>query len=447
MLLRYIITHTEFPTPSFMKNVMTPSTLLQKKAAGLPKRIILVILFFVANMICYMDRVNISVTAPVIMKEFGWNEAALGMILSSFFVGYTVLQIPGGWLADRFGGRRILSLGVLWWSLFTLLTPLAKTVTGMTAVRALMGIGEGVNFPSIQSMTAKWIPAGERSRVAGFTLSGVSVGNILAFPLATFIMTSFGWQYVFYVFGLFGFVWLLFWIKFAANRPEEHGSISTEELAYIRAHTPESPPVEKMPWRSILTQAPVWALIINHFCVSWGFFMFLTWLPTYLVKVHGFSIKNMGIYSMLPYIAMTVGSNATGWLADYGIRLTGNITLIRKLIHCVSLLGASLFLVLLSHADTQTGAILLITLAMGMMSMTGSTTGPNAMDIAPRYAGIIMGMQTTAGNIAGVIVPVAVGLIVSFTSRWDLVFYSAAGIMAFAAVVWVLFATGKQVLE
>ena len=447
MLFGYMITHTEFPTPSFMKNVMAPSKLPQKKAPGLPKRINLVILFFVANMICYMDRVNISVTAPVIMKEFGWNEAALGMILSSFFVGYTILQIPGGWLADRFGGRRILSLGVLWWSLFTLLTPIAKTVTCMTAVRALMGIGEGVNFPSIQSMTAKWIPAGERSRVAGFTLSGISVGNILAFPLATFIMTSFGWQYVFYVFGLFGFVWLLFWRKVAANRPEEHGSISTEELAYIRAHTPESPPVEKMPWRGILTQAPVWALIINHFCISWGFFMFLTWLPTYLVRVHGFSIKNMGIYSMLPYIAMAVGSNATGWLADYGIRLTGNITLIRKLIHCVSLLSASLFLVLLSHADTQTGAILLITLSMGMMSMTGSTTGPNAMDIAPRYAGIIMGMQTTAGNIAGVIVPVAVGLLVSFTSRWDLVFYSAAGIMAFAAVVWVLFATGKQVLD
>src|SRR5512139_2966456 len=156
--------------------------------AGWPQRINLVILFFSSNLICYMDRINISVTAPTIMKELGWDEAALGIILSSFFVGYTLLQIPGGWLADRFGGKLILSCGVLWWSLFTLITPLARSVTGMAVFRTLMGLGEGVNFPSIQSLTARWIPAGERSRAMGFILSGVSVGNIIAFPLATWIM-------------------------------------------------------------------------------------------------------------------------------------------------------------------------------------------------------------------------------------------------------------------
>lgn len=427
----------EMPQPEFS----------QKKFRGLPKRINLVILFFMSNLICYMDRINISVTAPVIMKELGWNEAALGVILSSFFVGYTLLQIPGGWLADRFGGKIILTIGVLWWSAFTMLTPFAGTITGMIAVRALMGLGEGVNFPSVQSMNAKWIPAAERSRVAGFTLSGISVGNILAFPLATFIMTSLGWHYVFYIFGLFGLVWLLFWIPLAANRPEEHRSISAAELAYIKANTPVIPPVEKTPWKEIITKPPVLALIINHFCSSWAFFLFLTWMPTYLVSAHGFSIKEMGFYSMMPYIAMVIGSNGAGWLADYYIRRTGSITLIRKLFHSVSLISASIFLILLSQADTKMEAVLLISLALGFMSLTGSTTGPNAMDIAPRYAGIIMGMQTTAGNIAGVIVPVAVGFIVSLTGRWDMVFYIAAAIMIFAVIVWDLFATGRQVIE
>jgi len=413
----------------------------------MPQRIKLVVLFFLSNLICYMDRINISVTAPIIMKELGWNEAALGVILSSFFVGYTFLQIPGGWLADRFGGKRILSIGVLWWSFFTMITPLARNVATMTAARALMGLGEGVNFPSIQSLTAKWIPAGERSRVAGFTLSGISVGNIIAFPLATWIMTTLGWQYVFYVFGVFGLLWLVFWLPLAANRPEEHPAISAEELAYIKENTPVLPPLEKTPWRMILSKAPVWALIINHFCNSWGFFMFLTWLPTYLVKAHGFSIKEMGFYSMLPYIAMVVGSNGAGWLADYCIKRTGNITLIRKLFHSISLLSASIFLIFLSQAGTKMEAVLLITLSLGLMSMTGSTTGPNAMDIAPRYAGIIMGMQTTAGNIAGVIVPIVVGFIVSLTGRWDMVFYIAAAIMTFAVLVWDLFATGKQVIK
>ncbi len=419
----------------------------QPETARLPQRVRMVIFFFFSNLICYMDRVNLSVTAPVIMKELGWNEAALGMILSSFFWGYTLLQIPGGWLADRFGGKRVLGAGVAWWSLCTMITPLARTIGGMTAVRALMGIGEGVNFPSIQSLTAKWIPAGERSRVAGFTLSGVSVGNIVAFPLATFIMTAFGWQYVFYAFGTLGIFWLIAWQRFAADRPEQHHRISAGELAYITANTPDLKPLHATPWLTIIRQRPVMALVVNHFCVSWGFFLFLTWLPTYLVKAHGFSIKEMGFYSMVPYIAMVIGSNATGWFADWWIRRTGSITMVRKVLHTVSLIGGSFFLVLLAHASAKAEVILLITLALGMLSMTGSTTGPNAMDIAPRYAGIIMGMQTTAGNIAGVIVPLFVGIIVSITGRWEIVFYSAAAILAAATVVWDLFATGSQVLE
>ena len=160
------------------------------KPPRMPRRLNLVLLFFTCNLICYMDRINIAVTAPVIMKELGWNEAALGIILSSFFWGYTLLQIPGGWLADRYGGKRVLSIGVLWWSFFTLITPLARTAGAMAIMRSLMGLGEGVNFPSIQSLASKWIPVGERSRVSGFILSGISVGNIIAFPLATWIMTT-----------------------------------------------------------------------------------------------------------------------------------------------------------------------------------------------------------------------------------------------------------------
>jgi len=419
----------------------------EKRAEGWPARINLVILFFTSNLICYMDRINISVTAPMIMKELGWDEAALGIILSSFFVGYTLLQIPGGWLADRFGGKLILSCGVLWWSLFTLITPLARSVTGMAAFRTLMGLGEGVNFPSIQSLTARWIPAGERSRVMGFILSGISVGNIIAFPLATWIMLTLGWRYVFYVFSVFGFIWCAFWIRLAANRPEEHRTISTAELAYIQANRPPVASAKRVPWKDLLTRSPVWALIINHFCVSWGFFMFLTWLPTYLVKAHGFSIKEMGIYSMLPYIAMVIGSNGAGWLADYFIRRTGSITAVRKTVHSISLLCGAFFLILLASAETKTAAITFISLALGMLSMTGSSTGPNAMDIAPRYAGTIMGMQTTAGNIAGVVVPLVVGMVVSLSGRWDLIFYLAAAVLLLGVVIWDLFATGDQIMD
>jgi len=383
-----------------------------------------------------MDRINISVTAPLIMKELNWDEASLGIILSSFFFGYTLLQIPGGWLADRYGGKKVLTFGVLWWSVFTMITPLARSITGMAFFRTLMGIGEGVNFPSIQSITTKWIPVAERSRVMGFTLSGISVGNIIAFPLAAWIMLTLGWRSVFYIFGIFGFIWCFFWLRIASNRPEDHKTIRQEELDYITANRPVINPIQRVPWKTLLTKVEVWALVINHFCVSWGFFMFLTWLPTYLMKAHGFSIKEMGMYSMLPYVAMVIGSNTTGWVADYWIKRTGAITLTRKVVHSVSLISAALFLVLLAGAETKVSVITFVTLALGMLSMTGSSTGPNAMDIGPRYAGIIMGMQTTAGNIAGFIVPLVVGFIVTFSNRWDLVFYGAAAILLLGVSIW-----------
>jgi MFS family permease len=426
---------------------MTSQISNHPKPGRWPKRLNLVLLFFTSNLICYMDRVNISITAPLIMKEYNWDEATLGIILSSFFLGYTLLQIPGGWLADRFGGKKVLTVGVLWWSVFTIITPVARTITGMATVRILMGLGEGVNFPSIQSLAARWVPVNERSRVMGFILSGVSLGSIIAFPLATLIMTTLGWRWVFYIFGLLGLAWCAFWVLLAVNTPEEHKTIHPKELETILADRPKISPVKKVPWKKILSKAPVWALIINHFCASWGFFMFLTWLPTYLIKAQGFSIKEMGLYSMLPYITMVIGSNATGWLADYCIKRTGNITLFRKLFHTISLVGAAILLIFLAQATGKFTVLVLISSALGLMSMTGSTTGPNSMDIAPRYSGTIMGMQTTAGNIAGIIVPLVVGWIVTATGQWSLIFYIAAAIMIFAVIVWNLFATGKQVID
>jgi nitrate/nitrite transporter NarK len=150
---------------------------------------------------------------------------------------------------------------------------------------------------------------------------------------------------------------------------------------------------------------------------------------------------------MLPYIAMVIGSNGAGWLADYFIRRTGSITAVRKTVHSISLLCGAFFLILLASAETKTAAITFISLALGMLSMTGSSTGPNAMDIAPRYAGTIMGMQTTAGNIAGVVVPLVVGVMVSLSGRWDLIFSLAAGVLILGVVIWDLFATGDQIID
>jgi ACS family sodium-dependent inorganic phosphate cotransporter len=154
------------------------------RPTGWPRRFTVVLFFFTCALILYIDRVNISVVAPILMAEFGWDPAVMGTILSAFFVGYLLTQLPGGWLADRWGGKGIVGFAVVWWSLATFLTPFASTVPLMIAARIGLGIGEGVTPPALHSMTARWIPTHERSRVIAFDVTGVYVGIALAFPLS-----------------------------------------------------------------------------------------------------------------------------------------------------------------------------------------------------------------------------------------------------------------------
>src|SRR5213593_3862018 len=284
-------------------------TIATARPAGWPRRFTVVLFSFTCALILYIDRVNISVVAPILMAEFGWDPAVTGTILSAFFVGYLLTQLPGGWLADRFGSKGILGFAVIWWSLATFVTPFARTVPLMIAARIGLGIGEGVTPPALHSLTARWIPAHERSRVIAFDVTGVYVGLMIAFPLSVWMVTHWGWPWVFYSFGLLGLLWALLWYFLVTSRPEEHTTISPAELAYIQQHLPQTDPVGAVPWRLFFSSSAFWALMVGQFCTLWTWYMFLTWLPIYLVQARGFSVEEMGIYAMIPYLAMLLAAN------------------------------------------------------------------------------------------------------------------------------------------
>ena len=412
-----------------------------------PQRLTVVTLLCFSVIILYMDRVNISVVAPVLMQEFGWDPAVMGTVLSAFFVGYFLTQIPGGWLSDRWGTKGILGGSVAWWSLVTMLTPFASATSTMLAMRVALGLGEGMSPPCLYTTMARWVPASERSRVGAVLASGMYIGLAIAFPTAVWIMTHIGWPWVFYLFGAFGLVWSAIWYLLVTNNPEDHPRMSQEELHHILQGQHSTPKAETIPWGHILRERAFWALLCAHFCTNWTWYTFLTWLPVYLVQARGFSLSEMGFYATFPYIAMMFFGNGSAWIADGMIRRGASITFVRKLWQTVAFVGAALFLWLLAHTDSSALTVTYITLGLGFLACFSPGMGINHLDIGPKYAGALVGMTNTAATIPGILAPLITGFIVKWTGDWNMVFYLAIGVMLAGTVIWNAFATGEKRFE
>ncbi len=414
-----------------------------------PRRYNLVCLCFLSTFVCYIDRVNISVAIIPMAEEFGWDQTTRGIVLSSFFYGYLATQVFGGWLADRFGGKIVLGIGVLWWSIFTLVTPPAAafSFTVLFLARVGMGLGEGVAFPAIYNLYARWVPTQERARAVALNTSGIPLGTVGALLLTPTIVVNLGWPWVFYIFGILGFMWYGLWHFLSADTPETHPSMHASELQFIRDNAPAIPKNETIPWGQLLSKVPVWAIIINHFCSNWGFYVILTWLPTYFTQELGVDISQVGVYTILPWLAMFLMANVAGWIADKLIASGRSVTFVRKLMQTIGFLGPTIFLSLIGGVSSAPQAIVYMCCALGLNAFALSGFGVNHLDIGPRYAGILLGFSNTAGTIPGIIGVTLTGYILDATGSWSLVFSIAAGIYLVGLLVWLLFATGEKVFE
>ncbi|GBP09402.1 hypothetical protein EVAR_5824_1 [Eumeta japonica] len=266
------------------------------------RRLLVALLAFFGFFNVYALRVNLSVavvamTEPVetklpngtvvLIPEFDWSSQTKGLVLSSFFYGYIVTQLPGGWLAAKIGGNRVFGIGIGATSLLTLFTPpLAHTSTGLLiAVRVVEGLFEGVTYPCIHAVWSRWAPAGERARLATFAFSGSYAGTVVSMPICSLLAKYTGWPGIFYVFGLMGLVWTTIWWLVVKESPEKDPLVSAVELKYIqesRGTQSLDGSVAKHPWRAMLTSAPVWAIVAAHFSENWGFYTLLTFLPTFM---------------------------------------------------------------------------------------------------------------------------------------------------------------------
>ena len=402
------------------------------------------VLFLISLMylITYLDRVNISTVAPVISKEFGFDKATMGAIFSAFVWSYALCQIPGGWLGDRFGPRRVLTAIVGYWSVMTALTAAATGAASFIALRFLFGIGEGGAFPVATRSMQLWFPRQERGLVQGVSHSASRLGAAIAPPIVVAIITTLGWHWVFYICGAIGILWAVLWYACYRNLPEEQESVSKDELAYIRGIDAKGnikpPQIEKtasVPWATLFRSPNMWAIMCAYFTYVYCLWIFLSWLPSYLFEARHLTLIKVGIFASLPLWAGVVGDTVGGVAVDQLLMKTGNTKLAHRAVAIVGMLGCAVCIVPAALATNAYAAIACLTGAMFFLECTIGPSWAVPMHVGGKYSGTVSGVMNMAGNIGGALSPLVFGILVQFGS-WVAPFIVAACLLVFGAAVW-----------
>ncbi len=402
------------------------------------------IMFLISLMylITYLDRVNISTVAPVISKEFNFSKISMGVIFSAFSWSYAAFQVPGGWLGDRFGPRRVLTTIVSYWSVMTALTAAASGYFSFFAVRFLFGVGEGGAFPVATRAMQRWYPRQERGLCQGISHSASRLGAAIAPPIVVLIMTTLGWRWVFYICGAVGIVWSVLWYATYRNLPEEHGLVGPAELAYIRGVDAQGKvrPAEiednvKVPWRTLLRSPNMWAIMSAYFTYVYCLWIFLSWLPSYLVEDRHFTLLKVGFLASLPLWAGVVGDTVGGLATDWIAARAGNRRLGPRVVAITGMLGCVVFIVPAALTENAMTAIYCLTAAMFFLECTIGPSWSVPMHVGGKFSGTVSGMMNMAGNIGGALSPVVFGVLVELGS-WAAPFIVAAGLLVLGAAVW-----------
>ncbi len=366
-------------------------------------------LTFLVAFIMYIDRAVVGVATPAIMKEFGLNKVAMGWSASAFNWSYALLQVPGGWMADRFGPRIVLAAAMMWWSIFTAVTGLASSAYSLAMVQGLFGAGEAAAFPAASRSLGPWLPESQRAWGQGFQHSGARFGAAIAPALAVSMMAVFDWRSVFYFLGAVGIVGSFIWYWYYRDTPAQHSSVNAAELKLLPAPKVAARVKPKVPWRLILKSHDLWYLSIMYFCYGWVLWMYLQWLPTYLSEARSFTQLRIGIGAMLPLLAATATNAAGGWISDtlsrrWNDRRRGRIrvSMIGFAIAAICLLPG----VLAQNANT---ALFWLVVALAGLELTVAVSWAICLDIGGNFSGSVSGIMNTFGNLGGAFSAVVIG--------------------------------------
>lgn len=420
-------------------------------------RWLLVFWLFLLSAISYLDRVNISIAGSYLAEEYHLSQIRLGWVFSAFLLGYALFQAPGGWLVDRFGPRRVLAGGVVWWGVFTALTASLPTkIAGAVAififVRFLLGVGEAIMYPSTNQFVSQWIPSQERGVANGLIFAGVGAGAGTAPALVTFIMVHYGWRSSFWVSALIGLLAGMIWFWIARDKPEQHPHVRPRELSLIRENQAETSVLDlgdpsaagpskvssgrRPVWRAILTSRSLLAVTASYFSFGYVAWIFFSWFYIYLAKVRGMDLKSSAFYSTLPPLAIVACSLCGGAMNDTLSRAYG-----KRAGRCgvafVALLLAAGFLALGSRAVSPSVASIVLSGGAGALYLSQSSYWSVTADIAGEVAGSASGFMNMGGQLGGALTASLTPAIAQHYG-WTSSFFVAALLSTAGGFAWLL---------
>jgi ACS family glucarate transporter-like MFS transporter len=405
-------------------------------AANSNVRWLLIFWMFAMGAIAYLDRVNISIAGQAVALEFHLSNQQLGWVFSAFIAGYAAFQTPGGWLCDRFGARLVLTLGVLWWgvftSLITLLSPsLAAPVVALIVIRFVLGMGEAVVYPASNCIVAAWIPDHERGIANGLIFAGTGFGAGITPPLVTYLLVHYGWRSSFWVSTALGFAAGLVWYLIARDRPSQHPWVRQGELS-----PPEA--LKRKPtgtdWGAILRNRNLLAVTFSYFCYGYEAYIFFSWFFIYLNSARGLNLKQSSYFTMLPFLAMAVASPLGGWISDRLVRRLGKRA--GRCYFAAAAIGFSaIFLALGTQAATPQLASVVLAGGAGALYLSQSCFWSMSADIGKSSAGAVSGVMNMGGQMGGAITASLTPALAGHFG-WTTPFLVAAGLTAAGALAW-----------
>ena len=398
-------------------------------------------------MILYIDRVAISAAKNAIGEDLSLSDTEMGWILSAFALGYALFQVPGGMMSDKLGPRKVITLIVSAWSLFTFLTGAIWNFISLFVVRFLFGAGEAGAFPGIARANFTWIPLQERGLVTGINFSGSRLGAAFAFPIITLLIDSVGWRFGFYLMGGLGLLWAYFWYSWFRDRPENHPSISETEKDYILSNRQsENKKSMGLDLGSLLRSGNLWLAMVQYFASNFIFFFCLTWMFPYLRERFSVEAYEASFYSMLPLIFGALGNWFSGWLVDVFYKRLGW----RRSRSIPAILGFTLVAVGISGIlITNNILISVISLSIAVFGadMTLSPSWSFCIDIGKSYAGTVSAAMNMAGNIGSFVTAIAFPYLISLTGTSDTFFIISIILVILAIVVWLFMDPSKPILS
>lgn len=390
--------------------------------------ILLCLMYFIT----YVDRVNISTAAPLIRQDLHLTKTDLGLALSAFAIPYAFFQIFGGWLGDRYGPRRVLGVVGFVWGLATAVTGFAVNLGSLFLARLFLGFGEGASFPTATHAMARWLPPDRRAFGQGITHSFARLGNAVTPLTVAALITAFSWRASFWIIGAISMLWVVVWIWYYRDRPDEHRGVSAVELDEL--------PVEQrvavkgpIPWRPLIRR--VLPVTVVDFCYGWSLWVYLTWIPSFFHGSFGLNLKKFALFTTLVLAAGVIGDTAGGLLSDGLMRRTRNLGLSRRLVLVVGLLGSFAFVVPTLLVHRLFVVTVCLALAFFFLELTNSVLWAIPMDIAPQHAGTAGGLMNTGFGVAGILSPFMFGLLVDQTHSWQVPFAVSAALLFIGAAL------------